>query len=171
MRADAEVFYLKEFDRYTESFFDSFSSIDKKSYNQPMAPGKWTPGQLVQHMTLSELGTIKLLNMPAAPVRDRDAEQKCPQIRERMTDLTVSKKAPASLEPELQNYPMVEALDNFADTRADVRVAFEFADDITALVTAYSHPIFAELTRCEWFYFSALHGERHRLQFEAYTRQ
>jgi hypothetical protein len=60
-------------------------------------------------------------------------------------------------------YNRGELLDQFVDNRADMRTAIDFADDI-AEVVAWEHPIFGKLTKCEWFYFSALHGERHRRQ-------
>ena len=164
MQADTATYYLKEFDRYTEDFASTCAGFDKQSFNTPIAEGKWSPGQYVQHMLKSERGILRLISGPAEAVEGRSADGLCPQIEEKMLHAP-AREAPERLRPAAdERFPLDATLDELMDVRADIRVAFEFADDIAGVVTAYEHPLFGTLTVLEWVYFTAMHGERHRRQ-------
>ena len=164
--------YLQAYDAYLEAFIDTFSAFAKTDYNAPVAPGKWSPGQMVAHLLKSEQGTVRLLNGPAEPAPDdRTADAKCAAIEANFRVTTVAFTAPRGLSPEEgARYAPQAQLDEFVDVRADLRSAVAFAPDPGALVTSWAHPAFGTLTLTEWLYFTAIHGERHRLQVEAARR-
>ena len=164
MKIDTATYYLKAYDRYTEDFLTTFSKFDKRAFNLAPAEDKWSPGQLLEHMGKSERGTLRLLNGPVAHVEGRVADAKCAELedfihtRERL-------RAPEGLYPTQATYAPAAVLDAFTDVRAEIRTAFEFAADIAAVVDAWHHPRYGAMTVCEWLYFTAVHGERHRRQY------
>lgn len=165
MQTSLETQYLKEFDRYTEAFVDTFSAFDKAAFDRPRAEGKWSPGQAVEHLLLVERRTLRVLGGPVAGEADRRADEKCAVLDEVLRDGKALLKTGDAFDPAVGPRNRVELLDDFVDLRADLRVAAEFADDFGAVAKAFAHPRFGELTVCEWLYFSAVHGERHRRQF------
>jgi len=165
MQIDTATFYLKAFDSFTEDFATTFLRFDKKVFNAPIADGKWSPGQYVEHLILAETGTIKMMDKPGLKVAGRKADELVAKLEKGVLQIDHKVKAHAGISPEPKQYNRGDLLDQFVDTRADLRVAFDFVDDITELVD-WAHPIFGKLTKCEWLYFSGLHGERHRRQVE-----
>ena len=165
MQADRETHYLKAYDRYTEAFVDTFSSFDKAGFDRPRAAGKWSPGQAVEHLLRVERGTLRILRGPLATEPGRVVDAACARLDEVLRDGKTPLTTGAAYDPEPGHRNRVELLDDFVDLRADIRVAAEFADDFGAVAKAHAHPAFGELTVCEWLYFTAVHGERHRRQF------
>lgn len=165
MQADTATYYLKAFDKFTEDFATTFISFDKKEFNAPIAEGRWSPGQYVEHMILAETGTIKLMNRTGALEKDRTPDAKCAKLEDAMMQIDHRVKAHDRISPEPKDYNRGDLLDLFVDTRADLRIAFDFSEDIAEVID-WEHPIFGKLTKCEWLYFSGLHGERHRRQVE-----
>lgn len=166
MQVDTATYYLREYDRLTEEFVDTFSDFTKASFNTPISEGRWSPGQIVKHLIKSEQATIRLIDGELTKVEGRKADEKCSRIESEFRITKERLPAPKSLLPEVETYNHVDLLDEFVDVRADLRVAVDFASDISAVVTAYSHLMFGDMTVCEWLYFTAIHGERHRLQVE-----
>ena len=164
MPTDVEARYLDAFDRYTEAAVDTFSAFDKAGFDRPRAEGKWSPGQAVEHLLRVEKGILRLFGAPAERRAGRAADAKCAQLDAELRDGLDPIVTQAAYDPPPAHRNRVDLLDAFVDQRADVRVAAEFSDDFAAVVTAYAHPIFGELTVCEWLYFVAAHGERHRRQ-------
>ena len=166
MQVDTATYYLKEFDRLTEAFVDTLSCFSKANFNTPIGEGLWSPGEVVEHLIKSDQATIKLIDSELTVVEGRKPDEKCAQI-EQVFRLTKERyPAPAGLHPESKVYNPVDLLDTFVDIRAEMRVAFDFASDIAGVVTSFKHPLFGEMTACEWLYFTAIHGERHRLQVD-----
>lgn len=95
----------------------------------------------------------------------RTADSQCAKLEKGVLQTKHLVKAHAAITPEPKAYNRGDLLDLFVDTRAELRTAFDFADDISE-VADWEHPIFGKLTKCEWLYFSGLHGERHRRQVE-----
>ena len=160
--------YLAAFDKLTEDFVTTFSRYDAARFNAPRAEGAWSPGQLVEHLLRSEKGILALIGgLAAPPAPGRRPDDKCAAIDgEGFRETRERFEAPERLRPTAERYAPAETLDRFVDRRADLRVAFEFSDDVGAVVESYVHFVFGEMTRLEWFYFAAAHGERHRRQFQ-----
>jgi len=165
MQVDTAAYYLKAFDKYTEAFATTFIGFDKKTFNSPIADGKWSPGQYVEHLILAETGTNKFMIRPGTVEEDRTADKLCQKLEKAILQTEHSIEAHQAIRPEPQVYNRGDLLDLFIDTRAELRTSFEFVDDIAEVVD-WTHPIFGKLTKCEWIYFTGLHGERHRRQVE-----
>ena len=58
--------YLAEYDRLLEAFIDTFADLSKAIFNQPYAPGKWSPGQIVEHLTKSDASILRVLDKALA---------------------------------------------------------------------------------------------------------
>lgn len=166
------LYYLQRYDALTEGFIDTFSAFAKTTYNAPIAEGKWSPGQYVEHVIKSERAFGRILGggTAAAPA-GRAADKKCAAIEEGLPVTAEPLQAPESVrpDPERRFSPAVH-LDAFVDGRADLRAAVDFAPDPGAVATAYAHFLFGEMTLTEWLLFTAFHGERHRRQVEAARR-
>ena len=164
--------YLRVYDQLTEDFIDTFTAFAKTDYNRPIAPGKWSPGQYVEHVVKSERAFGRILRGPMAPApAGRGADDLCARMDAGLRATTERYDAPGSVRPvDGTRYSAAEQLDAFVDGRAEVRTAVEFAPDPGAIAKAYAHFLFGELTVTEWLYFQAVHGERHRLQVAAARR-
>ena len=165
--------YIMAYDRYLEDFIDTFSGFDKVAYNTPVAEGKWSPGQMVEHLINGERGTLRLLTGPKEgfEVTERPADEKCAAMDTDFRLTTVPLPAPPTLHPTAESkYSPSVQLDEFVDQRADILSAVDFADDPGLVVLGWTHPMFGKMTMLEWLYFTAIHGERHRLQVEAARR-
>ena len=66
--------YVQEYDRLLEEFIDTFSDFDKREFNLPIADGKWSPGQIVHHLTKSETAILGLLNGPTEALVGREPD-------------------------------------------------------------------------------------------------
>jgi hypothetical protein len=163
MQVDTATYYLKSFDKLTEEFATTFINFGKKEFNAPIEEGRWSPGQYVEHLILAEAGTLKLMNKPGLREEGRAPDALCAKLEKAILQVEHKVKAHDAISPEAQTYNRGDLLDQFVDTRAELRTAFEFVDDISELVD-WKHPLFGKLTKCEWLYFTGLHGERHRLQ-------
>lgn len=164
MQVDTATFFLKAFDRYTEDLLTTFSRFDKRTFNLSPGEGRWSPGQMMQHLRKAERGTLRLMQGPVVVVEGRPAMS----MEEKLSDLVHTRQrleAPERLRPTEEVYAPMEMLEEIADQRADIRVSFEFAPNIAAEVQAWEHPRVGIMTICEWLYFTAVHGERHRRQY------
>jgi len=165
MQVDTATYYLKAYDKLTEEFATTFINFDKKTFNAPIAEGRWSPGQYVEHLILAERGTLKLMNRPGLLEVDRAPDTLCVKLEKAMLQIDHKVEAHDAICPEPKKYNRGDLLDEFVDSRAELRTAFDFVDDIKEVVD-WTHPIFGKLTKCEWLYFTGLHGERHRRQVE-----
>ena len=165
MRVDPVAFHLDAYDRLTEAFVDTFGAFDRAGFDRPRAPGKWSPGQAVEHLLRAERGTLRVITGPAEVRSDRRAAGRYDAIEALLLADAEPRASPAALAPTAERHNRVDLLDALVDVRADVRVAVAFADAPAAVATAYAHPRLGELTVLEWLCFTALHGERHRRQF------
>ncbi len=165
--------YTQAYDVYLEDFIDTFSAFSKPEFNTPIADGKWSPGQMLEHLIKGERGTIRLLTGPKEGFEAtvRPADEKCAAIEADFKATTTLLPAPTALHPtpELKYSPGLQ-LDEFVDQRADILSAVDFADDPGLVVLGWKHPMFGTMTMVEWLYFTAIHGERHRLQVVASRR-
>ncbi len=161
--------YLRQYDRYTEEFLNTFSRFDKRRFNAPRAAGKWSPGQMLDHLNLAERATLRLFAGETSDVEGRGPDEKCADIMERWAKNKRAFPAPANLSPREVTYPLVETLDVFVDQRADIRTAVDFASDVGAIIGGWAHPLFGEMTLLEWLVFTAAHGERHRRQYVSFS--
>lgn len=165
--------YVQAYDRYLEEFIDTFSAFAKTEYNAPIAAGKWSPGQMVDHLIKAERGTLRLLSGPPEgfEATDRPADEKCAAMDANFKLTTTPLPAPARLHPSAEaKYSPGDQLDEFVDQRADILSAVDFADDPGRVVLGWNHPMFGHMTMLEWLYLTAIHGERHRLQVAASRR-
>ncbi len=173
MQTQPLAYYVQQYDAYLEDFIDTFSAIDKVAYHRPIAAGKWSPGQLMEHLLKGERGTVGLLTGPAEGFTPavRAADEKCAAIEADFRLTSDHLPAPKSLHPTSETrYSRSEQLDAFVDQRADILSAVDFADDPSLVVMGWAHPMFGHMTLVEWLYFTAIHGERHRLQVIAARR-
>lgn len=171
MQSQPLAHYVQEYDRLLEEFIDTFSDYEKREYNLPIAEGKWSPGQIVHHLTKSDQSILTLFSGATEALSDRSPDAKCADIGARFTETTVLLPAPSYVLPEtVSNFSPEASLDAYIDLRSDVLSAVDFATDPTALVTTAAHPMFGQLTLTEWLYFVAIHGERHRRQVELSRR-
>ena len=163
MQVDTATYYLKSFDKLTEEFATTFINFGKKEFNSPIEEGRWSPGQYVEHLILAEKGTLKLMNRPGETEEGRAPDALCAKLENAMMQIDHKVEAHDAISPKPKTYNRGDLLDQFVDSRAELRTAFEFVDQITEVVD-WTHPLFGKLTKCEWLYFTALHGERHRRQ-------
>ena len=172
VQEDLQVRYLRLYDQHTERIASDLVGFDKEAFNRPLKHGlnpdaeAWTPGQVVAHLLLAERGTLQLMQRAGHIEPGRAADAQCGVIEQRLLNSDLVLSASDRLMPPLQNYKLADSLDELMDSRAEIRVALDFADDPAILADAYDHPVLGVLTVLEWLHFTALHGERHRRQIK-----
>lgn len=158
--------YLDMFDRMTEDLLETYTELDKATFHRPLGEGKWTAGQVLEHLIKSEKGTLLIIDRtPAAPAGEgRVADEKVALI-EGFKSPEQQLVAPPNLQPgDPTGHKRMDMLDVLADLRGDMRTVYDFHPNEATVIEMYAHPIFGTLTVCEWFFFTAMHGERHRMQ-------
>jgi hypothetical protein len=155
---------LSELEAVTGKLLHLLSSFDQEQLNAIPFEGSWTPAQVGHHLYKSYKGLPQLLQAPAKPT-ERDPAQNAERIKKDFSDLQTKMKAPEFVVPELKIYDREMLLKNLQNTLTSIAETAQSLD-LTKTCTAFSFPVYGELTRLEWLYFVIYHTKRHHHQLE-----
>ena len=148
-------------------FVNAASTIPTAQWSQPAAPGKWTPGQVVEHICLAyEVGNGVLREQSALPVFPRWAR---PLIRSlflsrilRTGRFPRGSKAPGPFTPSNAPPPPQTAV-----PRLQAAVA-AFEANAAAMVngghTSFVHPVFGTMPVMDYIRLVEVHTQHHMKQ-------
>jgi hypothetical protein len=155
--------------RSVDEFLAAARSLDQEVWQRPPAPGKWSPAQVTEHVTLAYERTGEMLRSPApggVPFFLR------PIIRYlyvrpilRSGRFPASTKAPRPFQPS-GGPSTVEALCTRLRTAAD-----GFETEVERLASlgerTFDHPVFGHVKLPDCLRFQAFHTAHHRGQLPA----
>jgi hypothetical protein len=157
--------------KYLTSMRDQVVSESEKltdaQWNFKPAPGRWSVGEVVEHLALSESFLFDLQQKtvagPAASAEQRAATKgKDEVIMKAIPDRTKKAQAPEPLQPGARLGSRAEILSAFTDRRAKtIAYGSTTKDDLRARVS--DAPI-GPVDAYQWLLFSAAHSERHLAQ-------
>ena len=136
-------------------------------WNFKPAPGRWSVGEVVEHLALSESFLFdlqqKIVGGPAATAEQRAAAKgKDEVIVKTIPDRTKKAQAPEALQPGARLGSRAEVLAAFKERRAKtIAYASTTKDDLRARVG--DSPI-GPVDAYQWLLFVAAHSERHLAQ-------
>lgn len=153
-----------------EEFAAAAAAIPGTAWEQRPSHGGWTPSDVVEHLTLVEVSTGKLvarkLFAEEAPEPLRAATAgKDDLILSRVADRGIRVEAPDFVRPSRRWSDATEMVTAFRTARATIVAALgDPARDLSRYVAL--HPILGPFDARQWGLFLAMHVRRHLLQLE-----
>ncbi len=164
---------LQEHSEALASFLESAAVVDRSRWIREVAPGKWTPGEITEHLSLAyEAVRTELSGGPPMALRTSGWRQVLlrwlllPHILFHRT-LPVRAKAPRETRPPTADSlaPREAALNRLKLLGADFERAMEAAKDAGKLTIV--HPFFGEIPLVRAIRLCAVHIDHHRRQIES----
>lgn len=137
------------------------ASLTEKQINTIPFKNSWTAGQLMEHVTKSNTGIAKALNIEGKPA-ERNADERVRELREMFLDFSVKFKSPEFILPTKEFYhkeTCIEDLENSVELLKQVSNHANLSESI-------KHPAFGEITKLELLYFVQFHMQRHLRQLK-----
>lgn len=156
--------FLTLFDGNTQSITDRLSGLDTDFLNRKPNSAIWSLAQVVDHLTRTDAVMSRVIKGTSQPA-DRDPAEKVEQIRTRFSDLEQKFSAFGMLVPGNEVIESDDLLKRFTDARMTLKIAL-IETKADELCTRFAHPLFGQLTRTEWAWFTIIHSERHLTQFD-----
>lgn len=142
-------------------------TLTDAQWNFKPAPGRWSVGDVVEHLALAESLLFdlqqKTVSGPEAPAERRAATTgKDDVIRKQIPDRTQKAQAPEPLQPGARLGSRADVLAAFKERRGKtIAYASTTKDDLRSRVS--DAPV-GPLDAYQWLLFSAAHSERHLAQ-------
>lgn len=159
---------LSEHRSSIEAFLAAAEAVPEGQWTRPVAPGKWSPGQITEHLSLS-LEAVAREVRGESPMRYRLPWWKRFVARRRyLPDMLEKKRFPSGARAPRETRP-AEAAAPRSESIARLRAAREgierlYAENPGAAGKRLRHPYFGVLTASDFFGVIALHALHHRSQ-------
>lgn len=140
------------------ALFYRLSAVNDTCYNSS-PDGRWTTGQLADHLFLCARGLLLLVNGPAE-LRDEPSASKIPRIRSYMLDFSRSYPSPASMIPGSGPFDRIKQTDELNQLQLGWLEAARLLDP-AATCLLFPIPAVGFVTRQEAGHFIVYHFQRH----------
>jgi len=137
----------------------TLSLFTEEEINSIPFEGSWTPGQVAQHVILSDSGFASLLSGPVTDT-DRQPDQHVEQLKAIFLNFDIKMKSPDFILPPAINYKKEELLANLEQIKNQLN-QFDQTSDMTKTCTGMELPVMGYLTRIEATTFIIVHTKRH----------
>jgi hypothetical protein len=139
--------------------------------DRSLAPGRWTVGQLLEHLRLVEAGSARLLERRLERAREAGLpeETETASILERFDGAT-HVEGPPRVAPDVvapQAVSTEEALAGLAESRDALRAVMHQGDGLALEQVRARHEVLGDISMYEWLAFLAHHERRHAQQLRA----
>ena len=148
-----------EIDTVVFELIGSLSLFSPEQLNQVPFEGSWTPGQVVQHISMSVDGFSKLIRGNVAAT-ERNPEQHVGTLNEVFLNYDIKMKSPDFLIPLEKQYEKDKLNEKLQSIKKELR-AFDVQEDMTKTCTDFKLPNLGYLTRTEICHFIVYHSQRH----------
>ncbi|HVU55323.1 MAG TPA: DinB family protein [Puia sp.] len=124
----------------------------------------WTPGQVVEHVSLSASGILKTVEGNTGPT-ERDPGQMVAPLRDAFLNFSVKMQSPDFIIPSDEPKDKASMMQSLKDTFAGLaRVAR--TQDLLVTCLDFDMPMVGPMTRLEWISFAVVHTQRHIWQLK-----
>ena len=157
-----EMETVKLFDEIDTVVFEligSLSLFTPEQLNQVPFEGSWTPGQVVQHISMSVDGFSKLIRGNVVKT-ERNSEQHVETLKGAFLNYDIKMKSPDFLIPLEKHYEKDKLIEKLKSIKRELR-AFDVQEDITKTCMDFKLPNMGYLTRSEIAHFIVYHSRRH----------
>ncbi|HEY2722125.1 MAG TPA: DinB family protein [Chitinophagaceae bacterium] len=148
-------------DAATSEFLEMVLSFDERGLNTIPYPGSWTVGQVAEHVTRSNLGIAKDLQIKGQ-VSEREPDKGAEKLKSIFLDFDKKLSSPSFILPTQNQYKKDHLLSDLKSSIEIITTACKHED----LFQLINHPIFGEVTKLEIVYFVVYHTQRHIHQLE-----
>jgi len=148
-----------EIDNVLSDMIKTLSLFTQAEINTIPFEGSWTPGQVAQHIILSDSGFAELLSGPINDT-DRQPDQYVDQLKSIFLNFDIKMKSPDFILPPAIDYKKEELLANLEQIRTKLN-QFDQKSDMTKTCTGMELPFMGYLTRIEAATFIIVHTKRH----------
>ncbi|WP_341842888.1 DinB family protein [Chitinophaga caseinilytica] len=156
--------YISDFNQSTTELLDALGHFSQEQLNRVPFAGSWTPGQVGQHLLISESGVPELLRGNTRPT-DRDPEALAPALRSIFLDFTTKFEAMEAIRPDDLPKDREQLMQSLKSNR-DVILQLVAGTSPDLLLLDFPFPQLGELTIREWLTFLTVHSRRHTHQLK-----
>ena len=150
----------------TGSLLQMIAHFPHADWNKRPAEGKWSPGEIADHILLTDNSIHQLFNGPSVVATDRVPLSKEKLIKEVFLDHTRKLKAFGPIIPKEGEKVKESLIREIKQVRGSLNAFLDHATT-SELCMSFSHGKFGLLTKFEWIYFMIYHTERHLIQMES----
>jgi hypothetical protein len=152
---------FESFDDCRFNLVELITSLNEKQVNTVPFENSWTAGQVMEHVTKSNTGIAKALNIEGNQA-DRNPDARAEELKEMFLDFTIKFKSPEFILPTKDFHSkesVIEDLENSVELLKEVSRNANLAESI-------KHPAFGEITKLELLHFVKFHMLRHLRQLK-----
>ena len=153
---------IKLFDEIDTVVFEligSLSAFNEQQVNQVPFEGSWTPGQVVQHISMSVDGFSKLLTGNVRKTQRRPDEQVA-NLKAAFLNYDIKMKSPDFIIPLKKQYEKNQLIQQLKSIKKKLS-EFDVHEDMTKTCIDFELPVVGYLTRTEIAHFIIYHSRRH----------
>jgi hypothetical protein len=158
---DVKETFLTINDTLTD-MINTLSLFSEDEINTIPFEGSWTPGQVAQHVIMSDSGFATLLKGPVKET-DRQPDQFVNDLKAAFLNFDIKMQSPDFILPPAIDYKKEELLHNLEEIRTRLN-QFDQTSDMTKTCTGMELPVLGYLTRWEATTFIIVHTKRHIYQ-------
>lgn len=151
----------RSYDECATAMMEQLDQLNDTQLNTIPFEGNWTAGQVMEHVTKSNTGIAKALNIDGIPV-NRNADAREPELRELFLDFSIKFQSPDFILPTKDHYEKKQVEEDFSNSLSLLK---KIGDHVN-LEDAIKHPAFGEITKLELLCFVKFHLQRHLLQLK-----
>lgn len=151
----------RSYNECAAAMMEQVGQLTETQLNSIPFEGSWTAGQVMEHVTKSNTGIAKALNIEGIVI-DRNADAREPELRELFLDFSIKFQSPDFILPVKEHYENKQVAEDFENSLSLLK---KIGDHVN-LEEAIKHPAFGEITKLELLYFVKFHLQRHLLQLK-----
>lgn len=159
-------------DRERAGLLAAVAALPADALDRAPAPGRWSPGELLEHLRIVEDGSTRLLVKRLARAREAGLgeETESSSVLERLPAAAIVEGTPRAA-PDVvtpaAGTTAEQALAGLAASRDALRAFLADADGLALGEVKATHAVFGEIDLYQWVLFIALHEARHARQLRA----
>jgi hypothetical protein len=160
---------VTSFDETANELEQLLSVLSEQQINAIAFEGCWTPGQVAQHLVMSNSGFAEIIN-GAVKETEGEPDELVETIKREFLDFSIKMESPDFVVPPNIIYRKEELMRSLEDIRRSIRHAIQTLD-LTKTCTFFELPGYGYLTRLEAIYFVIYHTKRHIHQLKNISKK
>jgi DinB superfamily len=153
-----------EIDTVVFELIASLSVFTEQQINQVPFEGSWTPGQVVQHISMSVDGFSKLITGTVVETQ-RNPDEHVGNLKAAFLNYDIKMKTPDFIIPLDKHYEKEELSEKLKSIKKKLS-EFDVHEDMTKTCVDFKLPALGFLTRTEICHFIVYHSRRHMHQLK-----
>ncbi len=148
----------------TTRLLRAINRFSSRSFNETLPDGHWSPGQIAEHLLLTDIFISRILQRDLE-FAGRKTDEKVMLIKDVFEDGKQILDAPEFTIPSDMLKDPVTMQEKISRERHFI-IQYLNTIEEDSICSGYSHPDFGKLTVTEWSWYLVYHTMRHTLQLE-----